>query len=122
MKENDHQYAGRKYLCLVRCSTNQQADTSIPDQLKVLRAFGDENEMHYIDSVILEGVTGSVAGARTDIDQIIARKKANNDFDILLVQDLSRFTRVGAEHGMSLEYALNTAGIDVIFVDRKREV
>lgn len=118
MKETTS-YAGRKYLCLVRCSTNQQADTSIPDQLKVLRAFGDDNKMHYVDSVVLEGVTGSVAGARTDIEQIIARKKSANDFDVLLVQDLSQFTRVGAEHGMSLEYALNAAGIDVIFVADK---
>lgn len=33
----------------------------------------------------LEGVTGAVAGARTDIEQIIARKKSANDFDVLLV-------------------------------------
>lgn len=109
-------YAGRGYLCLARCSTAQQADTSIPDQLKLLRAFGDENGMRFIDSVILDGVTGSVAGARTDIEQIVTRKKTANDFDVLLVQDMSRFTRVGAEHGMKLEYDLNAAGIDVVFV------
>ncbi len=49
MKENDNQYTGRKYLCLARCSTAQQADTSIPDQLKLLRAFGDERSMQYVD-------------------------------------------------------------------------
>jgi DNA invertase Pin-like site-specific DNA recombinase len=116
MKENNNQYAGRKYLCLARCSTAQQADTSIPDQLKLLRAFGDEQGMHYIDSIILDGVSGSVPGARNDIEQIIQRKKTANDFDVLLVQDLSRFTRSGAEHGMKLEFDLNAAGIEVIFV------
>jgi hypothetical protein len=115
MKEQSS-YAGRKYISLARCSTNQQADTSIPDQLKVLRAFGDENDMTYIDSIILDGITGSVPGARTDIETIVQRKKTSNDFDVLLVQDLSRFTRSGPDHGMKLEYDLNAAGIDVIFV------
>jgi hypothetical protein len=118
MKEHNP-YTGRGYLCLARCSTAQQADTSIPDQINLLRAFGDENPMRYVDSVILDGVTGSVAGARNDIEQIVARKKSANDFDVLLVQDLSRFTRVGAEHGMKLEYDLNASGIDVVFVADK---
>src|SRR5258706_7874948 len=117
MKDNnDSQYAGRRYLCLARCSTTQQADTSLPDQIKLLRAYGDEQGMHYTDSVILDGVTGSVPGARKDIDQIVAPKKSPNDFDVLLVQDLSRFTRGGAGHGAKLEYELNAVGIDVIFV------
>jgi hypothetical protein len=116
MQENNKQYAGRKYLCLARCSTTQQADTSIPDQLKLLRAFGDENGMQFVDSVVLDGVTGSVPGARSDIEQIVARKNAKNDFDVLLVQDMSRFTRSGSGHGAKLEYDLNAAGIDVLFV------
>ena len=107
---------GRRYLCLVRCSTAQQTDTSIPDQLKLLRAFGDEHDLVHVDDVVLDGVSGSVPGARTDINDIIRRKSARDDFDVLLVQDMSRFTRGGAEHGMKLEYDLNAAGIDVIFV------
>ena len=115
MKENNP-LAGRRYLCLARCSTAQQADTSIPDQLRLLRAFGDDNGMTFTDQVVLDGVTGSVPGARNDIEKVIHRKRAADDFDVLLVQDMSRFTRGGAEHGMKLEYDLNAAGIDVIFV------
>jgi hypothetical protein len=117
MTENDNSYAGRRYLCQIRCSTNQQIDTSIPDQQKLLRAFGDQYDMIYVDSVILEGVTGSVPGARNDIEQIIQRKKTANDFDVLLVQDVSRLTRAGAEHGMKLKYDLAAAGIEVIFAN-----
>ncbi|HEY1686477.1 MAG TPA: recombinase family protein [Tepidisphaeraceae bacterium] len=116
MKEQNSKYAGKRYLCLARCSTNQQADTSIPDQLKLLRAFGDENGMIYTDSIVLDGVSGSIPGARIDIEQIINRKKKSDDFDILLIQDMSRFTRSGANHGAKLEYDLNAAGIEVIFV------
>lgn len=107
---------GRRYIGLIRCSTTQQSDTSIPDQIKVLRAFGVEHEMVHVDDVVLDGVSGSTLGARTDIAQIILRKINADDFDVLLVQDMSRFTRGGAEHGMKLEYDLNVAGIDVIFV------
>ncbi len=108
-------YRGRRYVCLVRCSTTEQADTSIPDQLKLLRAFGDQHGMVYVDQVVLEGVTGSVPGARTDIADIITRKRDRDDFDVLLVQDVSRLTRAGAEHGMKLKYDLSAAGIEVLF-------
>jgi DNA invertase Pin-like site-specific DNA recombinase len=90
--KDTNEYAGRRYLCQIRCSTNQQVETSIPDQVKLLRAFGDQHDMTYVDSVILEGVTGSVPGARNDIEQIIRRKKTADDFDVLLVQDVSRLT------------------------------
>jgi hypothetical protein len=108
-------YKRRRYVCLVRCSTAEQAHTSIPDQLKLLRAFGDQHDMVFVDQVVLEGVTGSVPGARTDIADIIERKREHDDFDLLLVQDVSRLTRAGAEHGMKLKYDLSAAGIDVIF-------
>jgi ElaB/YqjD/DUF883 family membrane-anchored ribosome-binding protein len=114
MNPNSH-LLGRHYVSLVRCSTNQQTDTSIPDQLKLLNAFGDECGMVHVDDVILDGVSGSTPGARTDTDQIIQRKNERNDFDVLLLQDMSRFTRGGAEHGMKLEYDLNAAGIDVVY-------
>ena len=40
----------KRYVCLARCSTAQQADTSIPDQLKLLRAFGDEQGMIHVEA------------------------------------------------------------------------
>jgi hypothetical protein len=69
-----------------------------------------------VDDVILDGVSGSIPGKRTDIEELLLRKHEKNDFDVVLVQDLSRFTRGGAEHGMKLEYDLRAAGVEVIFV------
>ena len=106
---------GRRCICLVRCSTAEQADTSIPDQLKLLRAFAGDNGMTCVDEVVLDGVSGSLPGARTDIEAVLERKRERDDFDVLLVQDMSRLTRGGAHHGMKLEYDLNAAGIDVVF-------
>jgi hypothetical protein len=106
---------GRRYVALVRCSTDQQTETSIPDQLKLLDAFAAENGMISAGTVILDGVSGSKPGARTDIDEIINRKMEKDDFDILLLQDISRLTRGGAEHGAKVEFDLGAAGIDVVF-------
>jgi DNA invertase Pin-like site-specific DNA recombinase len=108
-------YKGRRYVCLARCSTAEQAETSIPDQIKLLKAFGDQHGMVYVDQIVLEGVTGSIPGARTDIGEIIQRKIDRDDFDILLVQDVSRLTRSGPEHGMKIKYDLGAVGVEIIF-------
>jgi hypothetical protein len=102
---------------LVRCSTDEQADTSPQDQCRILQAFAVEHGMiHAGNDIILEGVSGSVPSARTDIDLVIARKREHDDFDVLLVQDYSRFTRGGIDHGGSLKWELAEVGIEVIFV------
>jgi len=109
---------GRSYINLVRCSTDQQADTSIPDQLRVLHALGRQlGCIHAGNDTILDGVSGSRPGARSDIEAIIRRKKEKDDFDVLLVQDMSRLTRGGVEHGNKVEFDLYAAGIEVVFAN-----
>lgn len=105
----------KRYINLVRCSSAEQIETSITDQLKLLNAFAAEHGMVYVDDVILDGVTGSVPGARDDIEKLIQRKLQRDDFDVLLVQDLSRLTRGGAEHGVKLEFDISAAGIELVF-------
>jgi hypothetical protein len=107
---------GKRYISLARCSTAGQADTSIPDQLALIAAFAKEHGMTHTADFALDGVSGSVPGARRDIDQIIHRKKTLNDFEVLLVQDTTRFTRGGIAHGNKLEWELNAVGIQVVFV------
>jgi hypothetical protein len=107
---------GKRYIALARCSTDGQVDTSNPDQFNLMAAFADEHKMAYVDKVALDGVSGSLPGARTDIDELIHRKRTRNDFDVLLVQDTTRFTRGGIAHGSNLEYQLNAVGVEVVFV------
>jgi len=73
-------------------------------------------ELRVVHEELLEGVTGSVPGNRSDIDRILLRKRKDNDFKVLLVQDTSRFTRAGQGHGQKLLYELRAAGILVYFV------
>ncbi|HVL40487.1 MAG TPA: recombinase family protein, partial [Fimbriimonadaceae bacterium] len=79
-----------------------------------LKAFGDKHGMVHVDNIILDGVSGSLPGARTDIEEIIELKRLKDNFDVLLVQDLSRLTRGGPEHGGKVEYDLAAAGIELV--------
>lgn len=116
MSELDPRLVGEPFVNLVRCSTDEQEHASIPDQLQVLNAFAERAGMiHAGDDFILPGVSGSHPGARTDIDKIIQRKRTRNDFTVLLVQDLSRLTRGGVEHGGAIEFALAKEGIRLVF-------
>ena len=114
---NNGNLKGRRYVNLVRCSSDQQADTSPVDQQGVLNEFGrDCGMIHAGGDVILEGVSGSLPGARDDIDVVIERKKQRDDFDVLLVQDVSRLTRGGGDHTGFLKHRLATVGVEVVFV------
>lgn len=106
---------GKKYIGLLRCSSPGQKDTSIGEQRRLLESFATEHGLVCTDFVALEGASGSQPGNRSDIHQLIARKHERNDFDILLIQDTSRFTRGGVQHFHEIESRLNTAGIEVIF-------
>ncbi|HZN68085.1 MAG TPA: recombinase family protein [Tepidisphaeraceae bacterium] len=115
MNKTNDTLDGKRYINLVRCSSAKQADTSIPDQLKLLNSFAVARGMVHVADEILDGVTGSIPGARSDIERLIRRKKEVDDFDVLLVQDSSRLTRGGATHGMKIEYDLASAGIRLVF-------
>lgn len=106
---------GKRFVGLLRCSTIGQADTSIDDQRRLLDAYAREHGLVAVDYVALEGVSGSLPGNRRDIHQLITRKQDRDDFDTLLVQDTSRFTRAGTQHAHRLESELNAVGIEVVY-------
>lgn len=112
---NEKDLHGKRFVGLLRCSTIGQADTSIDDQRRLLDAYAREHGLVAVDYVALEGVSGSLPGNRRDIQQLITRKQDRDDFDTLLVQDTSRFTRAGAQHAHRLESELNAAGVEVIY-------
>lgn len=112
---NINTLAGKRYINLVRCSTDQQTETSIPAQLALLNGFAAARGMIYRDDVILDGVSGSKPGNRDDLKQIIDRKIQKNDFEVLLVQTEDRLTRGGAGHGAWMQHELERQGIELVF-------
>ncbi len=105
---------GVRYVALARCSTVGQADTSIDDQLKAIHAFGERHGMVAVDEIRLEGFSGSLPSGRTDIAELIHRKETQDDFDAVVVFDLSRFTRSGIRHGFKTESDLLAVGIQLL--------
>jgi len=106
---------GKRYINLVRCSTDQQTETSIPAQLDLLNEFAATRGMIHVDDVILDGVSGSKPGNRDDLQALIERKKQRHDFDVLLVQTEDRLTRGGAGHGAWMQHELERHGIELVF-------
>ncbi len=105
---------GRNVAVLTRASSKQQT-TSNELQERTTDQLVKEADLRVVHREDLYGVSGSVPGARTDIERIIAHKKKHNDFDPLVIADATRFTRAGQTHGMALVHQLRAAGIDLFF-------
>jgi len=106
---------GMRYISMVRCSLPAQADTSTDDQLAINRRFGTKMGMLDVGVVRLDGLSASNSvNIDRVIDQIIERNRLDDDFDALMVQDLSRLTRDGSDHTGSIRYRLAQIGVRVI--------
>ena len=106
---------GRRAFILKRCSSNSQVDTSIKNQDAGLAQLLQDNAVVVVGQKDLAGVTGSVPGARDDIDDIIRLKREGLDFDLLILPNTDRFTRTGSLHGNSILWDLEGEGITVFF-------
>jgi hypothetical protein len=58
-----------------------------------------------------EALGVSQTAKRPDIDYLIKRASQQRDYDTILVQDLSRLTRGGLEHGLELYFKFKSLGV-----------
>src|SRR5256885_9135456 len=110
--------ANKRCIGLVRCSTNAQIEMSIPQQTELLKFFAEKHGLLWVGSEEVEGVPGSWAGNRDDIERLKQRKSTANDYEIILVQDRSRWTRGGQDHGSQLRADFGKLGVRVVSTDR----
>ncbi len=113
-----YNYAGKRYIALVRASDSAEGTTSTQAQLAMLHEKAASLKMvpAINGEVILDGVTGSMPGKRQDMTDLIQRKLTHNDFDVLVVQRLDRLTRSGSGHGFWFEHECKCAGIHLYIV------
>jgi hypothetical protein len=104
---------GKRCIGQIRCSTKEQARKSLPQQQAWLREYAGEHGMTYVTDM-KEAVSASQIKRRPDLQRIMQRKKTLNDFDVVLVQDLSRLTRGGTEHGLELYFKFKELGLRII--------
>jgi DNA invertase Pin-like site-specific DNA recombinase len=112
-------WRGKRYICLARQSDDSDGASSTEAQLALIRYQAAELGMVFVDAIALEGVTGSMPGIRTDFDQLMERKRRQNDFEVLVVQVADRMTRGGGNHGAWLEHELNRNGIELFLIDEQ---
>jgi|GEM_PF-3312201 len=105
------------YLAVVRCSTHSQAGSSTDDQLRVIQTAPKLTDDELVDVIWLEGVSASNPHSIDQvIEDIIERKRTQNDFDRIALQDMSRLTRYGADHAAAIRYKLSQYGITIVLV------
>ncbi len=103
---------GRRAFVSKPCTTKGQAGTSLHNQDTGLEQLLAENQVVVVDQHDLADVTGSVPGARGDIDEIIRKKREGLDFDMLILPNTDRFTRAGS---YKILWDLEGEGITVYF-------
>lgn len=109
---------GKSAVPLLRCSTNEQVETSLPDQFASISAFAEKKGMSLLPGVELAGVSGSIrANLDRMVDEVIRRKEAGEHIDVVVFYDQSRFGRSGSSHYQQLEDRLRLAGIELAEAD-----
>lgn len=116
MSINNHALSGRRCIGLVRTSTGDQSEASIPQQTKLLQDFSMEHRMTWVGVETVDGVSGSTPGARDDIATLIKRRQRDKDYDTILVQDRSRFTRSGQEYASWLTFEFARLGVKIVSI------
>ena len=115
---NKSRLNGKRAVPLLRCSTMEQSETSIDDQLNSIRAFADRMDMELGEPVRLAGKSGSIKKNLEEmVDQVINRKQGGERIDAVVYFDQSRFGRSGPLHFGHLADRLSREAIELAEAD-----
>lgn len=110
---NNDSLRGKRYISLVRCSTTEQIDNSLNDQLLLLNAFAEKHGMVRVDEIRVGGVSGSLPARRKELAPLLDRAE-RGEYEVILVHDLSRLTRSGVKLAYKLECEFEQRGVKVV--------
>lgn len=80
-----------RYIAYARSAT--RSPEAVEEQIRDIHEFADPLGMICVDEVRLCGVNGLRPLFRPDLRELLARKKAKDDFDVLIMADCARLTR-----------------------------
>lgn len=109
-----HDLRGKRCVGLVRTSTMSQTENGLGQQLMICRKFAEERGMIWVDTESAPGVSAYQTENRWDIDNIFARKRRGEQFEVVVVQEYSRLTRGGVDHGGFLLWEFAKMGLTVV--------
>ncbi|XAM01583.1 recombinase family protein [Phycisphaeraceae bacterium D3-23] len=111
-------YSGRSAVLLARASTKKQS-LSVEDQINTMERFARREGIEVIATIGQAGVSASNSKYRPDLDEVVNRKLASDDFDLLLVYNMSRFTRARGLEGLAQIQDFHRLGIEVLSCTEK---
>ena len=106
---------GKRAVLWLLASKLEQSDTSIPDQERVARAFAQRHGIEIVHRLELAGVSGSnPMTAINGVEHLLRVRDNGKAFDIVLLHDLSRFTRAGPQEQAVAKSKLSKHGIRIV--------
>jgi DNA invertase Pin-like site-specific DNA recombinase len=105
----------KRCVLLARTATSEQGSGAMEKQIATLAEFAEKQGMTCVDDVCLLGVSGHQMDEH--LRSLIERKRTKNDFDFILVSDLTRLGRRNAVHLILTLDQLSGAGVQVISVN-----
>lgn len=110
--------------CYIRVSTDEQTEFSPDAQLKAIKKYAMQNNIHIINEHIYtdEGISGKRADKRPQFMKMIAASKSDpKPFDVILVHKFDRFARSREDSVVYKSLLKKEAGIKVISVTESIE-
>ena len=116
MENAKSKWDGLGAVVVARQSDDKDGTASTAAQLDLLLKEFERVGLRYVDKVMLDGVSAaSPARISAILEDLFARKKKHNDFEVIAWQIEDRASRGGGEHGLWLEHECKRRGIRVYF-------
>jgi hypothetical protein len=105
---------GKRHIAYARCASKQGSTQSLRRQLRLIRQFGDCLKMRCVEEVRSPGLNGLTPLLRPDLSSLLARKCNEDDYDVLVMEDVTRLTR--ADGAGRLEALFMLCGVQIVYV------
>jgi len=113
---------GKRYIAYARCATEEGSATRLQEQARIIRQFGDSLDMQCVDEVRLAGVGGCLPVMRPDLCQLLARKRERGDYDVLIMEDVARLTRMWPEGCQEIETKFRNCGVQIVYLSEAMRI
>lgn len=107
---------GKRYIAYARCATKQGSTQSMRRQLRLIREFGDRHKMCCVAESRNPGIDGYTLALRPDLYRLLIRKCDQDDFDVVVMEDFSRFSRAEPTRVERLEALFAACGVQIVYV------
>jgi len=106
--------AGKNYIAYARSATAQGAGPKLQQQIRAVRQFADRLGMTCVCEVRLAGISGWLPPLRDDLRDLLGRKRRENDYEVLIMEDRARLTRTDFHQEVEAKFA--KSGVRIVYV------